>query len=167
MREHARRVAAIALIPVVVLALGACNPINASLNYSGFIPGAGDSWNYTGTQSGWLEVQIKTSPVAHLQVRGSTSSTGVYCVGDQAYTLQDQYVTCDTSSGHGSDSPNREAWLNGSYGFKRVIGVNPGDQVGVVVYFPNGDGSVYAKPVDVTVRVVNGNGQPTGDIVHS
>lgn len=135
--------AAIGALVLVVL-LCACNPIvnQKTEGFEGFPPyipasSSSGSFDFTSTESGWLEIQVTGS------VNPAVSVSGRAHYPDLA--------TCP-------EFPPTWAWIEGaSTGFQRLGRVDPGAQFGV-------SAAGASDPITFNLRVVDDEGRPVGEL---
>ena len=140
-----RAARAVVVAGVLMLALGACNPLvnQPTHSHDDWGPGSGTwshSWkmDYDGTGSGWLEVQVIEAIDPTVSVAG-------------------RYLYLD---GHacGGELPSTATWADGaSLGWVRLAWVDPSAHF--QLWVPDS-----GEPIRFNVRVVDDAGAPVGDI---
>ena len=142
-RSGTRRLLPITLVGVLALVTAACNPLGGSvqLAYDFVWSYASAAYTYTGTAPGEIEVQVTASPETHHDA--------------QVALRPDPGVT-------GAPSPWVAVWDAGAtLGYRAVVTVAPGQQFDVNLRGP----ARTTTSIDYDVRVVDGTGQPTGNLI--
>jgi hypothetical protein len=132
---------------VVLLVLTACNPLPNQPTHVKTGTTVTSSWEveYTGADRAWLEVAVTQAPVSDVAVRAY--------IRDPAHWAT-WYPLCIYSTG------NVPAWVGGqSNGYQRL-----GELWGPARFYVEADAT--GGPITFDVRVVTGDGTPTGDLVH-
>lgn len=102
-------------------------------------------FHYDGSSPGYLEVDVTASDAGNVDGYVKTWNPGVYCFNDS-----NQIEACNIDIDGGMLSPWRHLWdkTPNHIGFKRFVGIAPGDDIVVNL----------SAPANYQVRVVNGAG---------
>lgn len=163
---------AVAAVVTLALAITACNPTNETVpmtdHGSSQSYGTGRLYSYTGDAPGWIQVRVASSPAETVKIAAETQqrSGPTYCIQDGAYGTDVLLTSCPRGISIGDvSSPYRAAQTEGiSRGWKKLIAI-PGKTR--FMLHVSQHGVANTEDTKLEFSVVDGNGNPIGDIIVS
>jgi hypothetical protein len=156
-----RRLGTIAAAFVLAAVLSACNPTNETVAYrSGTVSSASTNYTYNGPEPAWIQVRVAEASANEVRAFVSATELQAVCVGDIGWGLETP-APCHVVNQSLRANPSRALRTDGvNRGWKRMIAVNPGATFRVHVGGRDGAN----ETVTLEIAVVDGNGNPVGDI---